>query len=272
MLKEKKIAVIGGGKMGSIIAQALLEKRLCLKKSVIVTDVDSNRLGFLASTMGILVSSDNKQATKNADIIIVAVKPQNMKETLQDISPVVNESKIIISIAAGITTSFIESFLLKGTRVLRVMPNTPAMVGEGATAVAKGAYATTGDLTMTRAIFDALGLSFEVEEKYMDAVTGLSGSGPAYFFMIIEALIDAGEKVGLARDLAAKLSAQTMLGAARLCLQSDKSPSELREMVTSPGGTTAAGLKVLREGKLRETLLAAVEAATKRSKDLAAGK
>jgi len=125
---------------------------------------------------------------------------------------------------------------------------------------------------MTRAIFDALGLSFEVEEKYMDAVTGLSGSGPAYFFMIIEALIDAGEKVGLARDLAAKLSAQTMLGAARLCLQSDKSPSELREMVTSPSGTTAAGLKVLREGKLRETLLAAVEAATKRSKDLAAGK
>ncbi|MBP6915994.1 MAG: pyrroline-5-carboxylate reductase [Smithellaceae bacterium] len=272
MLKGKKIAVIGGGKMGSIIAQALLEKRLCLKKSVIVTDVDSNRLGFLASTMGILVSSDNKQATKNADIIIVAVKPQNMKETLQDISPVVNESKIIISIAAGITTSFIESFLLKGTRVLRVMPNTPAMVGEGATAVAKGVYATTGDLTMTRAIFDALGLSFEVEEKYMDAVTGLSGSGPAYFFMIIEALIDAGEKVGLARDLAAKLSAQTMLGAARLCLQSDKSPSELREMVTSPSGTTAAGLKVLREGKLRETLLAAVEAATKRSKDLAAGK
>lgn len=152
------------------------------------------------------------------------------------------------------------------------MPNTPALIGEGAAAVAKGSLATDADLKLSRAIFDAVGISVAVDEKLMDAVTGLSGSGPAYFFLVIEALIEAGEKVGLSYDLAAKLSMQTMLGAARLCLQGDKKPAELREMVTSPGGTTAAGLKVLNEGKISEIIIAAVEAATARSRELAGGK
>ena len=272
MFKGKKIAVIGGGKMGSIIAQGIFERKLFPKRDITVTDIDNARLDFIRSEMRFKVSTDNKKTAKNADIIILAVKPQNMAATLKEFAPAIDNSKIIISIAAGIPTTFIEAALPERARVLRVMPNTPALVGEGAAAVAKGICATGADVKLTRTILDAVGISFEVEEKLMDAVTGLSGSGPAYFFLIIEALIEAGIKLGLPRELAAKLSAQTMLGAARLCLQSDKQPAELREMVTSPGGTTAAGLKILEEGKIRDTFICAVETATARSKELAAGK
>jgi pyrroline-5-carboxylate reductase len=272
MLKGKKIAIIGGGKMGSIIAQGLIGHKILSGRDIIVTDIDSARLDFIRSTMGLQVSQDNINSAKNTDIIVIAVKPQNMAATLTEFSSVIDTSKVVISIAAGITTNFIEASLAKGVRVVRVMPNTPALVGEGAAAVARGSCATTDDIKLTRAIFDAVGISVEINENLMDAVTGLSGSGPAYFFLIIEALIDAGVKMGMPHDLAAKLAMQTMLGAARLCLQSDKQPAELREMVTSPGGTTAAGLKVLEEGNIRATIVSAVEAATKRSKELASGK
>jgi pyrroline-5-carboxylate reductase len=272
MFKGKKIAIIGGGKMGSIIAQGIFEQKLFSKQDITVTDIDNTRLAFIRSKLRFKVSNDNKKTAKNADIIILAVKPQNMAATLKEFAFAIDSSKIVISIAAGIPTSFIEAALPKKARVLRVMPNTPALVGEGAASVAKGLCATRSDVKLTRAILDAVGTSFEVEEKLMDAVTGLSGSGPAYFFLIIEALIEAGTKLGLPRELAANLSAQTMLGAARLCLQSDKEPAQLREMVTSPGGTTAAGLKILEEGNIRDIFICAVEAATARSKELAAGK
>jgi pyrroline-5-carboxylate reductase len=272
MLKDKKIAIIGGGKMGSIIAQGLISREIISGKDITVTDVDAERLKILSSTMGLQVSGENKATVKNADIIILAVKPQNMAETLKEIAPAVNKSKTIISIAAGITTGFVEGYLAKGVRVIRVMPNTPALVSAGATAVTKGACATDDDIKLTRTIFDAVGITVEVEEKLMDAVTGLSGSGPAYFFVIIEALSDAGVQMGLPRDLALKLAAQTMLGSATLCLQGDKHPAQLKDMVTSPAGTTAAGLKALEDGKIRATLISAVEAATNRSKELAGGK
>jgi pyrroline-5-carboxylate reductase len=272
MLKGKKIAIIGGGKMGSIIAQGLIAHKIISAKDIIVSDIDAARLDFLRSSMKLKVSHNNEKAVKGADIIILAVKPQSMAATLKEISSAIDESKMVISIAAGITTNFIENSLTKGVRVVRVMPNTPALVGAGAAAVAKGSCAKAGDIKLTRAIFNSVGISVEVEEKLMDAVTGLSGSGPAYCFLIIEALIDAGEKMGLPRDLAKQLASQTMLGAARLCLESDKQPAQLREMVTSPGGTTVAGLKALEEGQIRATIISAVEAATKRSKELAAGK
>ena len=272
MFKGKKIVIIGGGKMGSIIAQGLIAHKIISSKDITVTDIDAARLDFLRSSMKLKVSHNNEKAVKNADIIIVAVKPQNMSSTLKEISSAIDKTKIIISIAAGITTGFIESYLAQGVRVLRVMPNTPALIGEGAAAVAKGSCAKKSDVKLAHIIFNAVGISVEVEEALIDAVTGLSGSGPAYCFLIIEALIDAGEKMGLPRDLAAKLAMQTMLGAARLCIHSDKQPAELREMVTSPGGTTVAGIKVLEEGKIRATIIAAVEAATKRSKELAGGK
>jgi pyrroline-5-carboxylate reductase len=272
MLKGKKVAIIGGGKMGSIIAQGLIAHKIIPAKDIIVTDIDAARLDCLHSSLKLKVSHNNEKAAKSADIIILAVKPQNMAAALKEVSSAVDKSKIVISIAAGITTNFIEKSLIKGVRVLRVMPNTPALVGEGAAAVAKGSCAKKSDVQLAHVIFNAVGISVEVEEALIDAVTGLSGSGPAYCFLIIEALIDAGEKMGLPRDLAAKLAMQTMLGSARLCLQSDKHPAQLREMVTSPGGTTVAGLKALEEGKIRATILSAVEAATKRSKELASGK
>jgi pyrroline-5-carboxylate reductase len=272
MLKGKKIAIIGGGKMGSIIAQGLIAQKIAANKDIVVTDIDTARLEFLRKSMKLKVSHNNEKTVKTANIIILAVKPQNMASTLKEISPTIDKNKFVISIAAGITTKFIESHLVKGVRVLRVMPNTPALIGEGAAAVAKGSSAKKSDVQLTHIIFNAVGISVEVEEALIDAVTGLSGSGPAYCFLIIEALTDAGEKMGLPRDLAAKLAMQTMLGSAHLCLSSDKSPAELREMVTSPGGTTVAGLKVLEEGKIRATIISAVEAATKRSKELAGGK
>ena len=272
MLKGKKIAIIGGGKMGSIIAQGLIAHKIVSGKNIVVTDIDAARLEFLRKTMKLKVSSNNEKAVKGADIIILAVKPQNMALTLTEISPAIDKSKIVISIAAGITTGFIESSLASGVRVLRVMPNTPALIGEGAAAIAKGSCAKKSDVQLAHIIFNAVGISVEVEEALIDVVSGLSGSGPAYCILIIEALIDAGEQMGLPRDLAGKLAMQTMLGAARLCIHSDKQPAELREMVTSPGGTTVAGIKALEEGKIRATIIAAVEAATKRSKELASGK
>jgi len=272
MLKGKKVAVIGGGKMGSIIAQALISRKLLPAKDIIVTDIDAARLDFLRSSMKLKVSHNNEKAVKGADIIILAVKPQTMAATLKEIRSAIDKSKMVISIAAGITTDFIENALTKGVRVVRVMPNTPAQVGAGAAAVAKGSCAKAGDIKLTRAIFNSVGISVEVEEKLMDAVTGLSGSGPAYFFLIIEALIDAGLKTGLSRNLAKQLASQTMLGAARLCIESDKEPAQLREMVTSPNGTTFAGLKVMEQGNIRALIISAVAAATKRSKELAAGK
>ncbi|MGV8057772.1 MAG: pyrroline-5-carboxylate reductase [Smithellaceae bacterium] len=272
MLKDKKIAIIGGGKMGSIIAQGLISRKIISAKDITVTDIDADRLKTLHSQMGLQTSGENKQTAKNADIVILAVKPQNMTQTLKEIAAVINKSKLVISIAAGITTGFVEASLAKGVRVIRVMPNTPALAGAGATAVAKGTKASSADLRLARAIFDSVGITVEVEEKLMDAVTGLSGSGPAYCFLIIEALSDAGVQMGLPRELALQLAAQTMLGSAMLCLQGTKHPAQLKDMVTSPAGTTAAGLKVLEEGKLRATLIAAVEAATKRSKELAGGK
>lgn len=272
MFKGKKVTIIGGGKMGGILAQGLIHHKIIPARDICVTDIDAARLRFLQSSLKIKTSSDNTPAVSEADIVILAVKPQNMAATLEEIKSSVDKFNVVISIAAGITTKFIETRLGKEIRVVRVMPNTPALVGEGTAAVAAGRHAKANDIRITRAIFNAVGISVEVREKLMDAVTGLSGSGPAYFFLMIEALIEAGVKTGLSKDLAKKLATQTMLGAARLCIESDKEPAELRAMVTSPNGTTFAGLKVMEEKNVRGIMAAAVKAATRRSKELAKGK
>jgi pyrroline-5-carboxylate reductase len=268
MLKGKKVGFIGGGKMGGVLAGGIISRRLVPASQVIVSDVATDRLHTLKKAYGVEVTQDNKQAAKEAQILILAVKPQSMAEVLSDLCPVVNKSHLVISIAAGIPIKFIEDRLKKGVRVIRVMPNTPALIGEGMSALATGAAATEADLAEARQIFDAVGLTVVVKEDLMNAVTGLSGSGPAYGFIIIEALSDAGVHMGLSRDIALKLSAQTLLGAAKLCLKGDKHPGELKDMVTSPAGTTIAGIKALEEGKIRATLIAAVEAATLRAREL----
>jgi len=269
MFKGKKIAIIGGGKMGSILARGIISRKILSAQDITVTDIDQARLEELRSSLKVKVTADNRKAVREADIIILAVKPQNFPETLKGIRAVAAKSKLFISIAAGVTTDSIEKALTKTPRVLRVMPNVNALAGEGAAAVARGHFAQKNDVQYALAILNAVGLAVEVDEKLMDAVTGLSGSGPAYCFLMIEALTDAGVHLGLPRDLAEKLAAQTMLGSARLCLTSNQHPAQLKNMVTSPGGTTAAGLKVLEEGGIRATLMAAVEAAAKRSKELA---
>ena len=268
MLKGKKIAVIGGGKMGSVIIGGIVSHNLAPACNVTVADKVKERLEELTESYGIRVTEDNRKAAKGADIVILAVKPQDMGTVLSELSPVIDNKKVVISIAAGITTGFIEGHLREGTRVIRAMPNTPALIGEGAAALACGKKGSEKDREMAGLIFSALGITVFVKEELMDAVTGLSGSGPAYGFVIIEALSDAGVRMGLSRDISLKLAAQTILGAAKLCLKGDKHPAELKDMVTSPGGTTIAGLKALEEGKIRATLMAAVEAAALRSKEL----
>jgi len=269
MFTGKKVAILGGGKMGGILARGMITRKLLAPQNIIVSDIDTERLEELHSTLKLRVTGDNRQAVKQADIVVLAVKPQNFPDLLKEIRQVSNSSKLFISIAAGVTTEAIEKGLTKKPRVLRVMPNVAALAGEGAAAVTRGHFARPDDVRYAMAMLGAVGLAVEVEEKLMDAVTGLSGSGPAYCFVIIEALADAGVQLGLARDLSEKLAAQTMLGAARLCLEGNQHPARLKNMVTSPGGTTAAGLRVLEEGKIRATLTGAVEAAARRARELA---
>ena len=268
MLKGKQIAVIGGGKMGGVIIGGIVSHKLAAAGDVTVADKVKECLKALKEIHGVVVTEDNKKAAKKADVVVLAVKPQDMAGVLQEIDPVIDNKKLLLSIAAGISTGFIEGHLRDGIRVIRVMPNAPALISEGVAALARGKNASENDLELARLIFNALGITVVVKEELMDAVTGLSGSGPAYVFVIIEALTDAGVRMGLSRDVALKLSAQTVMGAAKLCLQGDRHPAELKDMVTSPGGTTIAGLKALEEGKIRATLMAAVEAATLRSKEL----
>jgi pyrroline-5-carboxylate reductase len=268
MLKGKKIAVIGGGKMGGALIEGMISGGLVKPEAVTVADTDEARLKELSLGCKVVVTADNRKAVKNTDVILLAVKPQNMGEVLAGLAGTLPVTALVISIAAGIATTFIEERLQPGIRVVRVMPNMPALIGEGAAALAPGLHATGGDLALARHIFDSVGITVEVKEGLMDAVTGLSGSGPGYLFLIIEAFAEAGVRMGLAPETSLRLISQSCLGAAKLCLKGEKSPAELRAMVTSPGGTTLAGLKVLEERKLREALIAAVEAATMRSAEL----
>jgi pyrroline-5-carboxylate reductase len=268
MLKEKRIAVVGGGKMGGALIEGMISGGLVRSEAVIVSDTDEGRRREIARSCGVTVTADNREAVRGADVILLAVKPQNMAEVLSELAGSVSPEALVISIAAGISTAAIEQVLRQEIRVVRVMPNMPALIGEGAAALAPGAHAAEADLELARYIFAAVGITVEVKEELMDAVTGLSGSGPGYAFLIIEAFTDAGVRMGLPRETALRLISQSLLGAAKLCLRGEKPPAELRAMVTSPGGTTLAGLKVLEERELREALIAAVEAATRRSAEL----
>jgi len=265
---KARIGFIGGGKMGGAIVGGLLSRGVADAGRIWVSDTAKERLQELKGLYGIHTTMENRTAAKNADILILAVKPQVMGPVLKGLAGTVGPSKLVISIAAGIPLAFLEGNLDKGVRVIRTMPNTPALIGEGATALARGSHASEQDLEAARRIFDAVGKTVIVPEEQLDAVTGLSGSGPAYGFIILEALSDGGVRMGLPRDTALVLAAQTLLGAARLVLLGDKHPGQLKDMVTSPGGTTIAGIQALEEGGLRAALIRAVEAATLRSKEL----
>ena len=267
MTTDKKIAFIGGGNMAEALIKGLIAAGTAKPDHILVTDVSVDRLAHLHQAYGV-VQKGNVEAAREADIIILCVKPQVVERVLAEIASAVDAKKLVISIAAGIVIAKIEKALKEGSHVVRVMPNTPALVLAGAAAVAGGKNATNEDLALTQGIFNSVGRAVIVEEKLMDAVTGLSGSGPAYVFVIIDALSDAGVKAGLPRQLALELSAQTVYGAAKMVLETKEPPGKLRDMVTSPGGTTIEGLHALEKGKLRATLMNAVEAATTRSREL----
>jgi pyrroline-5-carboxylate reductase len=241
---------------------------LCRPDQIFCSDVRSERLKTIREKYEVKTTSHNTEVVKQSDILILSVKPQIMKQVVEEVAKHLDLSKLIISIAAGISLDTIESCARKDLKLIRVMPNICVSVREGASAIAGGKHAVKEDLMIAKMIFDSVGKSSFVEESLLDAVTGLSGSGPAYIFLIIDALADAGVKVGLSRDDALMLASQTVLGAAKMLIETGEHPGKLKDMVTSPGGTAIAGLHTLEEGGLRTTLINAVEVATKRSKVL----
>jgi pyrroline-5-carboxylate reductase len=266
---DRRITFIGAGNMANAIIKGLLRAGLS-KDKVTATVRRAEKKKELEDAYGIRVASDNLTAAREAEVVVLCVKPQALDKVLIEIAPAIDPSKLIISVAAGVPIAAIQRRLGAGARIVRTMPNTPSLVGSGATALSTGEHATKDDLTLATAMFDSVGLTTVVDEYLLDAVTGLSGSGPAYIFLIIEALSDAGVKVGLSRHQALKLAAQTVLGSAKLLLETGQHPGQLKDQVTSPGGTAIAGLHTLEAGGLRTTLIDAVEAATERAKELGA--
>lgn len=262
-----KVGFIGAGRMGSALIRSFLDAGALTARDIVASDKDEGKLRALAA-LGMVVTSDNREVAKKADTIFLAVKPGEVSKVLDEIKNLV-DGKLVISIAAGIPIKLIEGKLGSKVRVVRVMPNMPCAVGEGVTAYCPGKNVGLKDKEIVKKLFSSVGIAVELEENYVDAVTGLSGSGPAYFYLIIKALADAGVKEGLPRDVAEKLAAQTAKGAGAMVLKSGKTPDELIDMVRSPGGTTAEGLKVMEERKVAEAMIEAVRAATKKARELA---
>ncbi len=267
MTRGTKIGFIGGGNMAGALVRGLLARGVAEPGDVIVAEPVAARRAELESAHGVRTSGDNATVVTEADVIVLAIKPQVFASLLPELARV-GGSKLVVSIAAGVPIATMEGAIGEGARVVRAMPNTPALAAEGATAIAIGAGATAADAELARALFDAVGTTVIVAETALDAVTGLSGSGPGFVFQFIEALADGGVRVGLPRDIALRLAAQTVRGAATLVLETGRHPGELKDMVTSPGGTTIAGVHALERGALRGTVIDAVEAATARSAEL----
>lgn len=275
MLSTRTIGFLGGGNMATALVRGLLEAKAVGPEHVGVSDVSPERLGSLHEKYGVRAFDTNEALAEWADVVVLAVKPQIVDRVLPAVRSGLRETDLVISVAAGIPLSHLELHLGGGDpdktpRVVRSMPNTAAIALAGATAIAAGTRATRDDVLVAKALFEAVGRCVVLDESLLDAVTGLSGSGPAYVMLMIEALADGGVKVGLGRDVALLLAAQTVYGAAKLQLETGEHPGRLKDMVTSPGGTAIAGLHTLESGGLRRTLIDAVEAAANRSAELGA--
>ena len=262
---EKTIGFIGAGKMATAIIKGLLASDLFNPTQIIASEPNSAFAQAVSRNLGINVYSDNKKLSKEADIILLAVKPFVLKDVLEEISEYVDDAKLVISIAAGISTTRIEELLGKKARIIRVMPNTPALLACGASAVCKGENATYEDFQTVIKIFKSVGKVVEIQEKEIHAVTGVSGSGPAFYYYIIDQIAKAGERLGLDYKTALQLSAQTALGAAKMVLETNTLPEQLINNVTTPGGTTAEGNKVLLESNISEILFETVEKTAQKS-------
>jgi len=267
MISKYKIGLIGAGNMAEALTKGMLNAAGPL--DIAVSDLNTTRLDVFRNQYGVeSVSKDNKKIIEYADVIILAVKPQIIPGILDEVKDSVTSDKLIVSIAAGVTTETLENHLPEGSRVVRVMPNTPALVMLGASGICKGSNASSEDIDLVQAMMDTVGLSVVVGEDRMDAITGLSGSGPAYVYTFIDALADAGVNMGLTRLNATKLAAQTVMGAAKMVLETGVHPCQLKDNVTTPAGTTICALHELDRGAFRSTVMNAVEAATKKAAKL----
>jgi len=265
---DKELGLIGVGNMGTALLKGVLSSNTIEKEKTVIYDVREEVIKNRIQEFNVKAVGSNTELVQQVKFIIIAVKPQNIDSVLEEIGPKLSEDQILISIAAGVTLDYIKKFIGKNIGLVRVMPNTPALVGEGASAIAHNKNITENDLKYVKKVLNSVGKVVELEEKHIDAVTGLSGSGPAYVFVMIEALADGGVKMGLPRNIALKLAAQTVLGAAKMVIETGMHPGELKDMVASPGGTTITALHEIEKGKLRATLISAVEAATLKSKSL----
>lgn len=268
MLLNSAIGFIGGGNMAEAIIKGLISGGMA-PHNIYVADPVLDRRAHLATTLSVRTSDDNNEVAQTSELIILSIKPQMAASALSALESSVTPEKLIISIMAGVSTTLIEESLPNGSRVVRAMPNTPALVQSAATAICGGRRATEADLALAKELFTLVGTVYQVGERQMDAVTGVSGSGPAYVFSFIEALSDAGVKNGLPRDVAHGLAIQTVLGSAQLLQQTGEHPAVLRDRVSSPGGTTIAALHTLENGRFNGLVMDAVDAAVKRSKELA---
>ncbi len=267
-LADKTLAVLGTGKLGSILLRAYLKQGLFAPKRVTATVRHEEKAAALAKELGVGGTTDNRKAVHGADIVLLAVKPQVVSDVLKDIAPELGKDTLIISVAASVPTTYIEQRAGAKTAVVRAMPNTCSTVGCGMTGICRGAHASAEHLEIAKAMFNAVGRTVVVDEKNMDAVTGLSASGPAFAYIILESLAEAGVKVGLPRDIATLLASQTMKGAASVVLETGDHPALLKDAVTTPAGCTIDGILELEEGKLRVTLIKAVVKATQRAGEL----
>ena len=267
MIMESKVVFVGAGNMAEAIVSGMVAADFCAPEKIVLTDIRPERLADLEADHGVSTSTDNS-VVKNAEIVVLAVKPQVMNEVLKGIAPVLRKETLVISIAAGISAAKIEAALGEGTRVVRVMPNTPALIGQGASALAAGTLADEADMEVAEAILNCVGLTVRVEERQIDAVTALSGSGPAYVFYLLEGMLAAADEMGLEKETARALALQTVEGAARLMKDSGEKAADLRAKVTSKGGTTEAAIRSLDAAGVKESIVNALKAAEARSKEL----
>ena len=268
MLQPQKIALIGAGNMAEALISGMLKAGIANSEHLIATDVSKDRLELLKERYNVQVSLHNLEAVAWAHTVILAIKPQVVHEVMEGIQPSISNKHLVISVAAGYPIKRLSDHLSNKAPVIRAMPNTPSILLEGVTAIAAGPGVSDGQIQLAQEIFEAVGKVVVIEEGLIDAVTGLSGSGPAYVYMIIEALADGGVRMGLPRSVAQLLATQTVLGSARMVLESGDPPGLLKDRVASPGGTTIAGIHKLEQGGIRGTLMDAVEAATRKSQEL----
>jgi pyrroline-5-carboxylate reductase len=267
-MTEHRIGFVGAGNMATALLKGLLRAQTVSPEQIRICDIDRNKAREVAQRHGVIAAGDTRELAGWATVLILAVKPQSMSEALGECAKELSKEALVISVAAGIRCDTISAALPIGTRIVRAMPNTPALVGAGATALCGSPTSTTADRDFARQLFDAVGRTVVVDEVHMDAATGLSGSGPAYVMLVIEALADGGVRAGLSRETAQLLATQTVLGSAQLLLTSGDHPAQWKDRVMSPGGTTSAGVEALEAGRLRHTLMRAVQEATLRSREL----